>query len=107
MATSNLPPQLETANAPEPVPGITPPRAVGEGYLQCDFCECKLTKLGEVYQVSAKAREYRDANEKHAKQVEKLQEEISRLQEEIRVKQSEIARLTPSNVGSGSGSKFL
>jgi hypothetical protein len=74
------------------------PRVAGSGYLQCDFCDCKLTKTGEVYQVSDKARDFRDDKEKHAKQITKLDEEIVALRSQITAKDAEIATLkgTPS-----------
>jgi hypothetical protein len=103
--SSNVPAPLRTSEVPDPAPN-TPPRTPGTGYLECDFCHCKLTKSGEVYQVSPEAREYRDANEKHRKAIEKLDEEITRLRSEITAKDQEIARLKPSG-SSGSRNKFL
>jgi hypothetical protein len=84
------PPAPLRTNEPDPV-RETPPR-----YLECDFCHCKLTRTGEVYQVSAEAREFRDANEKHKKQVEKLDEEMTKLREQIAAKDAEIAALKGS-----------
>jgi hypothetical protein len=76
-----------------------PPRnePAGPRYLECDFCHCKLTRTGEVYQVSPEAREFRDANEKHKKQVEKLDEEMAKLREQIAAKDAEIAALKGSS----------
>jgi hypothetical protein len=94
-----VPPQLATDNAPAPLP----PRVVGEGYLTCDFCECKLTQRGEVYQVSDKARVMRDEKETHGKALAQRDEEIARLRSEITAKDAEIATLK----GSERKEKFL
>ena len=96
---SSTPPPLRT-NEPEPPAPPTPPRAPGTGYLECDFCRCKLTKTGEVYSISEQARVYRDEKEKHLKQVEKLDEEIDALRAEITAKDAEIAQLKGSPVRS-------
>lgn len=91
MSSPAIPP-LRT-NEPEPTPAPQPPRVSGTGYLECDFCHCKLTKTGEVYQVSNEAREFRDQNEKHRKAVEKHDEEIAALRAQITAKDAEIAQL--------------
>lgn len=89
----NVPAGLETGNV---VPGTTPERVVGEGYLTCDFCECKLTKRGEVYQMSQKAKTLRDADETHEKTIAKRDEEIARLNGEVAARDREIAALKSS-----------
>jgi hypothetical protein len=94
MSTANIPP-LRT-NEPEPVPAPAPPRVAGTGYLECDFCHCKLTKTGEVYQVSEQAREFRDQGEKHRKAIEKLDEQIADMQKQVAAKDAEIATLKGS-----------
>jgi hypothetical protein len=90
--TSPVPPILRTSDDPSPAPaaGGTP------RYLECDFCHCKLTRTGEVYQVSEQAREFRDEKEKHGKAVIKLDEEIVNLRVQIAAKDSEIAALKGS-----------
>ena len=95
MSTGATPPVLRT-NEPEPAPAPAPPRVAGSGYLECDFCHCKLTKTGEVYQVSEQAREFRDEKEKHIKAVAKLDEEITALRAQITAKDAEIAALKGS-----------
>jgi hypothetical protein len=92
MEIAQTPPQLETEN----IPANMPPRVVGEGYLQCDFCECRLTKRGEVYQMSDKAKVYRDEKETNAKTLTVRDEEIARLHSEISAKDAQIAALTNS-----------
>jgi hypothetical protein len=87
---SSVPPPLRTEGDPPPAPP-EPSR-----YLKCDFCECQLTKNGEVYRVSEKAREYRDEKEKHIKQVAKLDEEIAKLREDLTKKETELAQLRAS-----------
>lgn len=96
---STTPPPLRTNESDPPAPPPAP-RAPGTGYLECDFCHCKLTKTGEVYNISEQAREYRDEKEKHAKAVAKLDEEISNLRATITAKDAEIAQLKGSPVRS-------
>lgn len=103
MSTPATPPPLRT-NEPEPAPAPAPPRVAGTGYLECDFCHCKLTKTGEVYQVSEQAREFRDEKEKHIKAVAKLDEEIAALRATIAERDKEIAALKGSPVRSSSKS---
>lgn len=87
-----VPPILRTDDtAPSPTP-----RSPGTGYLECDFCHCKLTRSGEVYQVSEQAREFRDEKEKHGKAVAKLDEEITNLRAQITAKDAEISALKGS-----------
>jgi hypothetical protein len=92
---STTPPLLRT-DEPAPAPAPAAPRVAGSGYLECDFCHCKLTKVGEVYQVSDVARQYRDAEEKHKKQMEKTDEEIAKLRALIAAKDAELAALKGS-----------
>ena len=97
----NVPPGLETGNN-SGVPATEPARVVGEGYLTCDFCECKLTKRGEVYQMSPKSKAFRDADESHEKAIAQRDEEIARLNSDVAAKDREITALkssvTPSKV---------
>lgn len=88
-------PALRT-NEPDPIPVSAPARIPGTGYLQCDFCDCKLTKTGEVYEVSEKARNFRDDKEKHGKAVERLNEQITALQAQVTAKDAEISALKGS-----------
>lgn len=92
-STPPVPPELRTE---EPPPQPAAPRSPGTGYLQCDFCECKLTKTGEVYAVSEKARDFRDGNEKHRKEVAKLEEQIQQLTSQLTTKDAELAALKGS-----------
>jgi hypothetical protein len=96
---------------PEEIPPLrtnpdppTPP-APEPGYVKCDFCECRLTKRGQVYEVSEKAVVYRDEKETHRKAVIKLDEEIAALRSQIAAKDTEIAALkgspSPSRGGIG------
>lgn len=105
MSTPAVPPVLRT-NEPEPQPAPAPSRVAGSGYLECDFCHCKLTKLGEVYQVSEQAREFRDEKEKHSKAIAKLDEEITNLRAQITAKDAEIATLKGSTATRGK-QKFI
>lgn len=102
---STVPPVIRT-NEPADPPAPAAPRVAGSGYLQCDFCDCKLTKTGEVYQVSDKARDFRDDKEKHAKAIAKLDEEITSLRAQLTAKDAEIAALKGSPAQPGK-SKFL
>jgi len=88
-------PALRT-NEPEPAPPTPPARQPGTGYLQCDFCDCKLTKTGEVYEVSEKARNFRDDKENHRKAIAKQDEEITNLRAQLTAKDAEIAALKGS-----------
>ena len=104
---STIPPPLRT-NEPEPAPAPASPRVAGTGYLECDFCHCKLTKIGEVYQVSEQAREFRDEKERHLKAAMKFDEEIAALRDSLAAKDAEIASLKKSSEsGRGSSAKFL
>jgi len=96
MATGSTPPALSTGNEPAPTPAAPAPRVPGTGYLECDFCHCKLTKSGEVYQVSEEARTFRDEKEKHLKAIEKKDEEITALNAKLAAKDAEIAALKGS-----------
>lgn len=87
-----VPPILRTDDTPAP----STPRSPGTGYLECDFCHCKLTRSGEVYQVSEQAREFRDEKEKHGKAIAKLDEEITNLRAQITAKDAEISALKGS-----------
>jgi hypothetical protein len=102
---ASTPPPLRT-NEPEPVPAPQPPRVSGSGYLECDFCHCKLTKTGEVYQVSDNAREFRDEKEKHVKVSAKHDEEVTVLRAQITAKDAEIVALKGSHDARGK-EKFL
>ena len=97
---STTPPVLRT-NEPEPQPAPAPARVSGSGYLECDFCHCKLTKLGEVYQVSEVARDFRDEKEKHAKQTAKQDEEITNLRAQITALNAEVTALKGSTATRG------
>ena len=97
---STTPPVLRT-NEPEPQPAPAPARVSGSDYLECDFCHCKLTKLGEVYQVSEVARDFRDEKEKHAKQTAKQDEEITNLRAQITALNAEVAALKGSTATRG------
>lgn len=97
---SSTPPPLRTDDPPPATAPTPAPRTPGTGYLECDFCHCKLTKTGEVYQVSEEARTFRDEGEKHRKQIAKLDEEITELRRQITAKDAEIAALKPSTGGS-------
>jgi len=97
MATGSTPP-VPALRTNEPEPSLAPAsaRVPGSGYLICDFCECKLTKTGEAYEISEKARNFRDDKEKHGKAVTKLEEEISNLRAQLAAKDAEIATLKGS-----------
>jgi hypothetical protein len=90
-----IPPQLNTGDDFHGAAAL-PPRVVGEGYLTCDFCECKLTKRGEVYQMSPKAKIMRDEKETNEKALAQRDEEITRLHAEITQKDAEISALRGS-----------
>ena len=94
MSTTPTPPILRIDDTPAPAA----PRVAGTGYLECDFCHCKLTRSGEVYHVSEQAREFRDDKEKHGKAIAKLDEEITSLRSQITAKDAEIAVLKGSSV---------
>lgn len=85
-------PPLRTNPDPPSIPVPEP------GYVKCDFCECRLTKRGQVYEVSEKAVVYRDEKETHRKATIKLEEEIASLRSQIAAKDTEIATLKNSSV---------
>lgn len=91
-----VPAPIRTEGDSVPAPAPAPARVSGTGYLECDFCHCKLTKTGEVYQVSTEAREFRDEKEKHIKAIGKLDEQIAALQASINEKERKIAELSSS-----------
>lgn len=98
MSTIPTPPLIRTPGDPPDTPAPAPPRVAGSGYLECDFCHCKLTKTGEVYQVSETAREFRDEKEKHLKHSAKMDEELAALRSQITAKEAEISALKGSPV---------
>lgn len=63
-------------------------------YVQCGFCECKLTPVGNVYEISDKARDYRDDKEAHRKEIARLNEEISRLSAEITKRENTLREIS-------------
>lgn len=90
-AGTGTPVEVVVSNAP------ATPAVVAADYTQCDFCKCKLTPTGHVYEISDTARDFRDAKETHRKEITKLNEEISRLNSEISqrdAKLREVANLT-------------
>ncbi len=101
MSTPPTPPPLNTGIDPPPAPPA--PRAPGSGYIRCDFCECELTKGGEVYKMSETARTYRDEKEKHVKASAKQDEEIANLRSQLAAKDAEIAALKGSSGGRSPG----
>lgn len=103
----DTPPPIRTDSDPVPAPAVAPPRIAGTGYLECDFCHCKLTKTGEVYQVSEEARNFRDEKEKHLKASTKQDEEIARLISLVAAKDAEIAQLKGSPERKRSGVKIV
>jgi uncharacterized protein YlxW (UPF0749 family) len=103
----SVPAPIRTENDPEPTPPPVPARVPGT-YTTCEFCECKVTRSGEVYSMSEKARGFRDTNESHRKEVAKLNEQIENLQREIATKQNELAALrSPSGTSRKSVSDAL
>ena len=94
----NVPSPLNTGE-PEITPA-PPPRIPGQ-YTRCEFCECKVTRNGEVFEMSEKARGYRDSAEKHRSQVDSLTQQIETLRAEISAKEAEIKALkgTPQRKG--------
>lgn len=100
------PAQLETELAATPpagmstatvvVPATQSVEVVAADYVQCDFCKCKLTTKGHVYEISDTARDFRDGKENHRKEIAKLQEQISTLNGEISKKDAQIRELTPN-----------
>lgn len=88
---------LRTSNDP-PAPPPQEPR-----YVKCDFCECKLTKHGQVYEVSEKAIVYRDEKETHRKAILKLDEDNASLRSQIAAKDADIAQLKGSSNPSRGG----
>ena len=110
MSTPPTPPPLRT-NEPDPASPIpaSVPRVPGTGYLECDFCHCRLTTkppVGQVYEMSPEAYAFRDEKENHAKAIGKLDEEIAALRSQIAAKDAEIATLKGSPTR-GSKQKFL
>lgn len=99
---SSTPPPLRT-NEPETPP---PPPPRDPKTIKCEFCDCVMVKDGGYLALSDKAREYRDAAEKHKKAIEKLDEEIARLRAQITEKDTRIAALQGSAT-SGGRNKFL
>ena|SRR5271156_6825646 len=85
---SSTPPPLRTNETiPDPVEPQT------ERYMKCDFCQCGLTRRGEVYSMSDKARDFRDEKERNSKESAKSAEDISALRSTIAEKDAEIAAL--------------
>jgi hypothetical protein len=88
----NVPSPIRTDSDPADPPQTVPARVPGT-YCVCEFCECKLTRSGEVYSMSEKARAYRDAGETHRKEIAKLTEQSEDLQRRLAAKETELAAL--------------
>jgi hypothetical protein len=88
----NVPSPIRTESDPVDPPQPVPARVPGT-YCVCEFCECKLTRSGEVYSMSEKARAYRDANESHRKEITRLTQESEDLQRKLAAKETELAAL--------------
>jgi hypothetical protein len=76
----NNTPTPESVVVVNPAPGTA---VVAADYVTCDFCKCKLTPTGHVYEISETSRDFRDGKETHRKDIAKKDEEISRLNAEI------------------------
>jgi hypothetical protein len=96
--------------ATPPNPILEPPRQepviVAEeprGYISCDFCECRLTRTGEVFGMSEKARELRDQKERYDKRIAQLEEELGRARADLNTCQVEKEQLQGARTTPGSG----
>jgi hypothetical protein len=76
---------------PPPVP--TP---AGAKYVKCDFCSCKLTQGGQVYEMSEQAYAFRDQKDTHAKEVKVLNDQIADLKRANEELQAKLNAATPS-----------
>ena len=88
----NVPSPLRTESDPPEPPPRVPARSPGE-YIACEFCQCKLTRTGEVYSLSDTAREYRDAKENHRKEIARLNEDTENLRRTLTAKEAELSAL--------------
>lgn len=85
-----VPAPLRTDELPETP--IVPARAPGT-YCTCEFCGCQVTRSGEVYAMSDKARGYRDSAESHRSAVASLDTQIEDLKRQLREKETELSAL--------------
>lgn len=74
--------------ASEPVVEIPPapastPAAPTRSYIKCDCCGCSLTASGEVFKMGAQAKDWRDADVTHAREVETLNATITKLRADL------------------------
>ncbi len=79
------------------IPSPSNVEVVAADYVKCDFCDCKLTTRGHVYEISDKARDFRDGKENHRKEINRLNEQISALNHEISVRDAKIRELMPKD----------
>lgn len=70
--------------AADPMPAGAP--AAEHVSVKCEFCDCRLTRRGQVLEMSPKAKDLRrleDAIDKHAHTIEEQAAEIARLSSEL------------------------
>lgn len=85
-------------------PGDDPAR--GPSTLICEFCDCKISRAGEVIKLGAKAKVFRDSDSA----IEKLTETVSKRDEQIAQLKSDLeaARaVKPADVEKPGRSGFL
>lgn len=98
MFFASVPPPINTDPAPTPI--AAPAR---EGYTKCDYCECKLTRNGQVYEMSQKAYDLRDQKDKHSREITQKDTEIAALRTEKEAIQAELNALKASSAPKARG----
>jgi hypothetical protein len=84
------PPILNT----DPAPPLTSQQPDSQrGYVVCEFCQCQLTRHGEIIKMSEISRDFRDRKEKDSKRIAELEADNTRLQAESEAKSREIETL--------------
>lgn len=92
------------ASGGDPLRTVDPPPApapAGARYTKCDFCGCKLTAGGQVFEMSPEAYAFRDQKDAHARAISVKDTEIADLKREKERLQAELNAAQGSSGSSG------
>jgi hypothetical protein len=108
---------MASPNNPILEPPPTPERTVvvteePRGYIKCDFCECKLTRTGEVIGMSEKARELRDEKERYDRRIAELERQLTEAKSDlnscqVQLEQAQGSRTVPGTTSPATRRGFL
>lgn len=98
-------PILFFASGGSPISAVDPPTPTPGrgGYVQCDYCKCRLTERGQVYEMSPEAYAFRDQKDNHSREKSVLEGQIAELRREKETLQAEVNRLKDSPASSSGG----